>query len=626
MRRPTQPSSVAVRSRSRALACAVALAASAGALPAWAAGTWTMAPANPTTGGQAFGLWQLTDGTILSHGNALNHWVVLTPDKTGNYAKGTWKSVASSTHARGGAQQHILKDGRFFQAGGEYIDGPACTTALCPTAEIYDPVANTWTATPNAPYDIGDTGSAMLSDGRILDSTRAGNEIQIYDPSTNTWSTGGTSPLSSGDENAWASLQNGGVLAVGYAADGAAIYNPATGKWARTGAVPSGFNTGDTAGISQMFDGRVIVYGFGQTYIYTPGATAADPGTWALGPKMLNGDEAEDEYSDTLPNGDVWAGLVTVTYGPGVVLQDFNPTTNTVSSATPPPDQGNPYPIDYVNLPNNQVMVAAGNNDWIYTPDTQPEDAWRPVVTSVVYNSGTTYTLTGMQISGLINGADEGDDMTMAQNYPIVWLADASGNEYFCRTFNFSNMMPSKGSTPETCQFTTPANLPSGTYSLYISAVGVPSKSGFPFTTGESSSSDAGIASGDAAATDAASGGDGAGAAIDASADGASGSGSTASGSGSSTGTSGSNGATGSSGGAGSTGAGNTSGSSTRTGSNSTGGAGSGSDGAPTGDSPGCGCAVPGRSSLPDGAAAVLGLAGVAFVMSRRRTSSASRR
>ena len=105
-------------------------------------------------------------------------------------------------------------------------------------------------------------------------------------------------------------------------------------------------------------------------------------------------------------------------------------------------------------------------------------------MTSVVVNADGSYTLTGTQISGLINGADEGDDMTMAENYPIVWLTDEAGNVYYCRSFDFSNMMPSKGSAPETCQFTTPKNLPEGTYNLYVSAVGVQSKTAVTFTPG----------------------------------------------------------------------------------------------------------------------------------------------
>ena len=62
------------------------------------------------------------------------------------------------------------------------------------------------------------------------------------------------------------------MLAVGYASSGAAIYIPSMNKWVKT-TVPSGFNTGDMAGISQMFDGRVYVYGLNsKAYIWTPGA------------------------------------------------------------------------------------------------------------------------------------------------------------------------------------------------------------------------------------------------------------------------------------------------------------------------------------------------------------------
>jgi hypothetical protein len=511
----------------------LALAASAVAFPAraqTATGTWTKAPSNPATGGPAWGVWLLTDGRVLSHGNGLSTWEILTPDSKGSYATGTWKAAASSAFARGGAQEHVLKDGRFMEAGGEYIYGwpahdgvaacppPSCASQpangspLFKNVEIYDPVADTWTVEADGLYDIGDTGSATLGNGTILDSTRASNHMQIYDPVANTWTDpNADSPIGTGDENAWATLQNGGVLAVGYANSGAAIYNPATSTWLRT-TVPSGFNTGDTGGISQMFDGRVFVYGLaGISYIYTPGTAPSDPGSWALGPTMLNGDEAEDEYSDTLPNGMVVGALVTVTYGPGVVWQQFDPTTNAVSSAAPPPTTGgaNPYPIDYLNLPNGQVMIVSESEDgpdWLFTPDGAPQDAWRPTVTSVAFNSGTTYTLTGTQLSGLINGGDEGDDMTMAENYPIVWLTDASGDVYYCKSFNFSNMMPSNGSTPETCQFTTPAGLASGTYSLYVSAVGVQSKTAFSFTTGQSE--DAGPVTDSGGGSDASTAGD----------------------------------------------------------------------------------------------------------------------
>ena len=124
----------------------------------------------------------------MSHGNSLQHWVILTPDKTGSYANGSWKSVAASNFSRGGAQEHV-RDGRFFEAGGEYIyvwpahrsavaacstscTNPATGSPLYKNVETYDPIADTWTdSARRALYDIGDTAdSATLPDGRILDT------------------------------------------------------------------------------------------------------------------------------------------------------------------------------------------------------------------------------------------------------------------------------------------------------------------------------------------------------------------------------------------------------------------------------------------------------------------------
>jgi MYXO-CTERM domain-containing protein len=501
------------------LACGLTVAAVTPTLHA--AGTWQKAPSSATNGGAAFGLWLLTDGRVLSHGNALNHWVILTPDKTGSYANGTWTTVAASNFSRGGAQEHVLKDGRFFEAGGEFLyawpahDGvaacpsgctnPAGGSPLFKNTETYDPVTNTWTVQPDAPYDIGDTGSATLPDGRILDSTRTGNQTQIFDPASNTWSTGPANTNGNGDENSWSTLQNGGVLAV--APTSASVYDPAANKWIKTGALPAGLSVtltaasgypgtyqfGDNAGISLMFDGRVLAYGLGTTAIYTPGATASSPGTWALGPNMpykmgpldgTPGNECEDEYTVTETNGKVM--VATHAFGQPIdMLIEFDPTTNTFTAINPPNDPGGGYPVSYLNLPNGQLMTTGGSIDWLYTPDGAPQDAWRPTVTSVVYNSSASnYTLTGTQLSGLINGGDEGDDMTMAENYPIVWLKDTSGNVYFCKSSNFSTMGPQVGTTPQTCTFTTPAGLPTGTYSLYVSSAGVQSKDPVSFTVG----------------------------------------------------------------------------------------------------------------------------------------------
>jgi MYXO-CTERM domain-containing protein len=287
--------------------------------------------------------------------------------------------------------------------------------------------------------------------------------------------------------------------------------------------------------------------------------------------------------------------------------------------------------------------------DWLFTPNGAPQDAWRPTVTSVAFNSGTTYTLTGTQLSGLINGGDEGDDMTMAENFPIVWLTDTSGNVYYCKSFNFSNMMPSNGSTPETCQFTTPAGLPAGTYSLYVSAVGVQSKNAFSFTTGASSTgtgtgtatgtaSDTGTGSGTGTSTGTGTVATGTGTGIG-TGTGASDAGigtDTTTGTGTGTGTGASSSGTAANTGTGTAGAstGTESGASTGgvvgTGSGTStvvaGGTDGGDDESPSGQSGGCGCRTAASGGTPGGALAGLGAVGAFGGLQRRRRSAGARK
>ena len=272
----------------------------------------------------------LTDGRVLSHGSALNRWVVLTPDKTGDYAKGTWSNVAgqrararrrAAAHAQGrpflpgrrrvhrwpGLYDGALPHDGDLRPGRQHLDRGRDRTA----STSVTPAARRW-------------ATAASSTAR---ATAARSRSTMRRPTPGRWARRCRSDT--GDENAWATLQNGNVLAVGFAGAGAAIYNPTTNKWMRTGAVPAGFNTGDTGGITQMFDGRVFVYGLQKnSYIYTPGPTAADPGTWVKGPTMLD-NEAEDEFSDILPNGMVHgrAGQRHVRSGHGpAAVQSQRPT------------------------------------------------------------------------------------------------------------------------------------------------------------------------------------------------------------------------------------------------------------------------------------------------------------
>lgn len=445
-------------------------------VPPQQAGTWTPAPFSNANGGPAFGLWLLTDGTVLSHGGDLHQWVKLTPDAQGNYANGSWTILADSNYGRGAAQEHVLRDGRFYEAGGEYIYfwPPGTSNNDHNSVELYDPLKNTWTIGASGLYgDIGDSGSATLTDGRVFASSRTSNSTQIYDPVANTW-TPEAAKGDSGDEESWISLPDGSVLAVSDSAQNR--YDPAVNQWHATGPIPAGVRFGDVGPAALLYDGRVFVLGSHSTALYTPGATRSAPGSWAAGPGLPDGNNTEDVAAIVEPNGKV----MFQSYPDGSqanVLNEFDPQANSITSIIPPNDPA--IPLDFLVLPNGQILVTCGALDYIYSPVGSSVDAWRPTVQSVTANADGSYTVTGTQFSGMVTTGE--DDMTMAENYPIVYLKNVAGSVYYCRSFDFSSMIPAVTGAVQSAQFTLPAGLPHGSYSLYVSAVGISSKVAYPF-------------------------------------------------------------------------------------------------------------------------------------------------
>ena len=132
------------------------------------AGTWQPLANQPSF--DASTMLLLTDGTVLCQENFSKNWWRLTPDAYGNYVNGTWSPLSPMHHQRLYYASAVLSDGRVFVAGGEYSDAGGDTDK----AEIYDPVANTWTSIGNPGWgEIGDAAASLLADGRLL----AGNLV-----------------------------------------------------------------------------------------------------------------------------------------------------------------------------------------------------------------------------------------------------------------------------------------------------------------------------------------------------------------------------------------------------------------------------------------------------------------
>ena len=140
-----------------------------------AAASWTKIPVAPST---IQLMVQMTDGSLLVQSYNGQTWMKYTPDPSGNYATGTWSTLASGPVARLYFASQVLPDGRFWLTGGEYT-GPGLQANWGNTGEIYDPVANTWTAITPYPAQTGCPSIAYVT-GRLLASRVTSNITNIY--------------------------------------------------------------------------------------------------------------------------------------------------------------------------------------------------------------------------------------------------------------------------------------------------------------------------------------------------------------------------------------------------------------------------------------------------------------
>ena len=209
---------------------------------------------------------------------------------------GTVTSTSDMTQGRSNPTATPLLDGRVLVTNG-FLANMAVPPYDPATAELYDPVAGTFTATGSMVGDVRepyDGTATLLSDGRVL---FAGGTVivastgylttasaQIYDPKTGTFAlTGQMAAPRQG--HAATLLKDGRVLVVGgYTSDPAdgslesavtaELFDPTTGTFRPTGAIvdvpgsDGGIRGSNSATL--LSDGRVFVAGTGVAEIFQP--------------------------------------------------------------------------------------------------------------------------------------------------------------------------------------------------------------------------------------------------------------------------------------------------------------------------------------------------------------------
>jgi hypothetical protein len=451
----------------------------------------------------------LTDGSIMCHEYETPNWHKLVPDTKGDYVKGSWHTLtplpANAPLSQNGPldaplyyASAVLKDGRVFVAGGEYnVAFNAGVDVL--TAQIYDPVADSWASVPTPPgwNNIGDAPSCVLPDGKVLLGDINSTRTAIFDPVSKAWSPGGKKNDKSSEES-WTLMPDHKILCAEVNNHPKAEkYVIKTKKWVSAGSVPAAADLVlNIPGVSIEIGPAILMP---HEHVFCVGASGhtalyhVKTGAWSAGPDFPTDSggnllRAFDAPAALLPNGHVlcvvgavvtsgvlagWAGLpISFFEFNGTALNPVLPPGNALNTVT--------FNCRFLLLPTGQVLYSNCTSDLeVYTPSGGPHPHWRPHITHVpkALRRGHSYRLGGRQLNGLSQANGYGDDAQMATNYPLVRLKHVGSKKvFFCRTFDHSTMAVATGKKPHHTHFHVPPAVPVGHYELVVIANGVHSQ------------------------------------------------------------------------------------------------------------------------------------------------------
>lgn len=427
-----------------------------------ATGTWetfqNLPPFNPGN------MVLLTDGTVLiaDHGSdqtGTPNWWILKPDAKGNYATGTWTQTGSMQQGyapdnKGGG---LIADGRVVVVGGDR--NGANVWVGTNQGSIYDPRSKTWSVL-NPPNDgkgqfasIADAPSLVLPNGQFMFGP-SGNgdhgsanqkQVAILDANSLTWTVGGTGRLGANPEAGFTLLPSGKVLTISTnvpSSSDTELFDPASLTWASAGKTPSSLVDPATAKGGAIGEiGPSILMPSGK--VFAEGSTKStavydvQSGQWSAGPDMpvIDGLQyvAADGPSTILPNGNVLFAASPVGDGvppthfftfDGVKITQIADAPSSTSVSRVPAFSG-----FFMPLPNGQILFnnrMGSTGLALYNPGARADSSWLPKVTDAPtqLNVGTTYNVSGKQLSGLTAGAAFGDDWGTTSNYSIIQITN----------------------------------------------------------------------------------------------------------------------------------------------------------------------------------------------------------
>lgn len=307
--------------------------------------TWGPAPPIPTPR-SAYTATRLASGDVLVAGGRVGSGTVAATAAVEIYdvASRLWRRAAGMRTARYGHTATLLLDGRVLVTAG--TNAASVGGGPLASAEIYDPVADSWSEAGSLMSAREGHTAVQLSDGRVLVCAgidRRNNldlvlsSAELYDPVKNSWSRTGDLAIGRSGHAA-ARLADGRVIVAGGAAQGWAMpvqaeaYDPSTGAWSGAGSLnaPRWLHT-----LSLLPDGRPLVIGgnFVPSSYGQPSAEVYDPGAnrWSRVQDMAEG--RVFHTSTTLGNGMVLVVGGVDDLAPLASAERYSPSTDRWSSA-----------------------------------------------------------------------------------------------------------------------------------------------------------------------------------------------------------------------------------------------------------------------------------------------------
>jgi N-acetylneuraminic acid mutarotase len=215
-----------------------------------------------------------------------------------DWANNAWSSAGNLSEERAYHTTTLLPNGHVVAVGGVKYSSTTSSHIPISSAEIYNPVSNTWKTVASLKTARQNHTATLLHDGRMLVVGGSGNSgttlsgTEIYDLTSNTWGVTSNELFTRRQNHTATLLPNGRLLVVG-GSDGQAslasveLYDPSTNSWSKVASLTTA-RSRHTA--SLLPNGRVLVVG---------GGTIVSNG---LAVALLSSAELYDPVSNTWSN------------------------------------------------------------------------------------------------------------------------------------------------------------------------------------------------------------------------------------------------------------------------------------------------------------------------------------